>query len=254
MSAKREQTGGWEGDAAFGADCLGGEGGQTATAGALESTADAGGTAAVVEVFPAQAEEFALAQSGAEGEFEQCAEAVALGGGEQGAGFVGGERFEAAGAGCAGADLAGDVARDLFLSDGVLQGGLEDGVDAVEGQRGESLVAARAGRAAAGLVAGGVEAAGAALAGGAELVEPCAHVFGGELGELLLPEAGDEVAVSAGGVAGVGVLAELAAGDVRQPVRQVGGDAALCGGYGTPRLLVAIFPVSLARASLRVMP
>ncbi len=158
------------------------------------------------------------------------------------------------GAGCAGADLAGDVARDLFLSDGVLQGGLEDGVDAVEGQRGESLVAARAGRAAAGLVAGGVEAAGAALAGGAELVEPCAHVFGGELGELLLPEAGDEVAVSAGGVAGVGVLAELAAGDVRQPVRQVGGDAALCGGYGTPRLLVAIFPVSLARASLRVMP
>ncbi len=59
---------------------------------------------------------------------------------------------------------------------------------------------------------------------------------------------------SAGGVAGVGVLAELAAGDVRQPVRQVGGDAALCGGYGTPRLLVAIFPVSLARASLRVMP
>lgn len=111
VSAKREQTGDWEGDAAFGADCFGEEGGQTAAAGALESTADAGGIAAVVEVFPAQAEEFALAQSGAEGEFEQCAEAVALGGGEQGAGFVGGEGFEAAVAGCAGADVAGDVAR-----------------------------------------------------------------------------------------------------------------------------------------------
>lgn len=47
----------------------------------------------------AEVVEFALAQSGAEGEFEQCAEAVALGGGEQGAGFVGGEGFEAAGRG-----------------------------------------------------------------------------------------------------------------------------------------------------------
>jgi hypothetical protein len=163
----------------------------------------------VVEVFPAQAEEFTLAEPGAEGEFEQGMEAVALGGGEGGADLVGGEGFEAAGSGCAGAEVAGDVARDLFLPDGVFQGGLEDGVDVGEGQRGEPLVAARAYRAAAGLVAGGVETACAALTGGSEPVQPGADVLRRKFGELLLAEAGDEVAVGAGGVAGVGVLAEL---------------------------------------------
>jgi hypothetical protein len=79
---------------------------------------------------------------------------------------------------------------------------------------------------------GGVEAAGAALAGGAELVEPGADVLGGELGELLPSEAGDEVEPGDGGVAGVGVLAEVVDSDVLQPVRQVCGQAALRGRDG----------------------
>jgi hypothetical protein len=97
--------------------------GQAGAAGALEGAADAGGAA--VEVFPAQAEEFALAQSGAQSEFEQGGETVPLGCGEELPGLVGGQRVEAAGTGGAGADVAGDVARDLLLADGVLQGGLE---------------------------------------------------------------------------------------------------------------------------------
>ncbi len=167
-----------------------------------------------------------------ESEFEQGVQPVSAHGGEELAGFVGGEGFEAAGAGSAGADVAGHVARDLLLADGVLQGGLEHGVDVGQRQRGEQLVAAGTRGAAAGLVAPGVEATGAALAGGAELVEPGADILGGELGELLLAEAGAEVAVDAGGVAGVGVLAEVVDGDVLQPVRQVRGHAALRGGDG----------------------
>jgi len=86
---------------------------------------------------------------------------------------------------------------------------------------------------------GGVEAACAALAGGAEVVEPRADVLGGELGELLLAQAGDEVEADAGGVAGVGVLSEPVDGDGLQPVgeertkgalRRGGGDAAVAGG------------------------
>jgi hypothetical protein len=135
-----------------------------------------------------------------EGEFEQRVQPVVLGGGEELPGFVGGEGFEASGAWGAGADVAGYVARDLFLADGVLQGGLEYGVDVGERQRGEQFGAAPADGAATGLVAPGVDAAGAALAGGAELVEPGADVLGGELGELLLAQAGDEVSADAGGV------------------------------------------------------
>jgi hypothetical protein len=134
-----------------------------------------------------------------EGEFEQRVQPVSARGREELAGFVGGEGFEASGPWGAGADVAGDVAGDLFLQDGVLQGGLEDGVEVGERQRGEQLVAALAGGAAAGLVAPGVNAARAALAGGAELVEPGADVLGGELGQLLLAEAGDEVPVDVGG-------------------------------------------------------
>ncbi len=137
----------------------------------------------------------------------------------------------------------------------MLQGGLEHGVDVGQGQRREQLAAALAGGAAAGLVSPGVEAARAALAGGAELVEPGADVLGGELGELLLAQAGDEVAVDAGGVAGVGVLAEVVDGDVLQPVRlRYAATLPAAEGTGTPRLLAAIFSVSLARASLRVEP
>ncbi|GAA4019570.1 hypothetical protein GCM10022232_74710 [Streptomyces plumbiresistens] len=51
-----------------------------------------------------------------EGEFEQGMQPVALGCGEELAGFVSGEGFEASGPWGAGADVAGDVARDLFLA------------------------------------------------------------------------------------------------------------------------------------------
>lgn len=77
-----------------------------------------------------------------EGEFEQDVQPVALGCGEELAGFVGGEGFEAPGPWGAGADVAGDVARDLLLADGMLQGGLEYGVDIGQRQRGEQGTAA----------------------------------------------------------------------------------------------------------------
>ncbi|KUN96908.1 hypothetical protein AQJ67_32575 [Streptomyces caeruleatus] len=141
-----------------------------------------------VEVCPVQAEEVALAESGVEGEFEQGVQPMTLRGGEGLAGFVGSEGFEAAGAWGAGADVAGDVARDLFLTHGVLQGGLEHRVDV-----GEQLVAALACGTAAGLITPGIDTARAALAGGAELVEPRADVLGGELGELLLTQAGERI-------------------------------------------------------------
>lgn len=58
--------------APFGVLDLGREGSQAAGVGALEGAADAGGSAGQVEVFPAQAEEFALAEPGAQSELEQC--------------------------------------------------------------------------------------------------------------------------------------------------------------------------------------
>src|SRR5690606_17642852 len=122
---------GGEGDAALGGSRLGGQRGETAGIGALECAADSGGTCVEVEVFPVEAEEFAFAESGVEGEFEQGVQPVSARGREELAGFVGGEWFEASGPRCAGADVAGDVARDLLLADGVLQGGLEHGVDVV---------------------------------------------------------------------------------------------------------------------------
>ena len=45
--------------------------------------ANGGGARAEVEVFPAQAEEFALAQSGVESEFEQSVQPVSTRGGEK---------------------------------------------------------------------------------------------------------------------------------------------------------------------------
>lgn len=61
---------GGESDAAFRGPGLGGQRGEPACAGALKSAADGGGARAEIEVFPAQAEEFALAESRVEGEFE----------------------------------------------------------------------------------------------------------------------------------------------------------------------------------------
>jgi hypothetical protein len=88
VGAERGDAGGREGHAAFRTDGLGRQGGEAACAGALEGAADAGGAVVEVEVSPAQAEEFALAESGAQGEFEQRVEAVALCEGEEGAGLV----------------------------------------------------------------------------------------------------------------------------------------------------------------------
>lgn len=105
---------------------------------------------------------------------------------------------------------------------GAFQGGREYGVHVGQGQR---LGAAFSDGTAAGLVVYGVETTYAALAGGAELVESGACGLGGELGELLLAQSEDEVEPGDGGVAGVGVLAEVVDGDVLQPVRQVGGHA-----------------------------
>jgi hypothetical protein len=65
-----------QGDPSLRALGLGGQGGQAAGVGALEGAADAGGSAGQVEVFPAQAEEFALAQAGAQGEFKQRVQPV----------------------------------------------------------------------------------------------------------------------------------------------------------------------------------
>lgn len=78
---------------------------------------DAGGSPGQVEVFPAKAEEFALAQASAQGELEQRVQPVPVGGCEERAGFFGGEGFEAAGAGCAHADVAGHFTRDLLFAD-----------------------------------------------------------------------------------------------------------------------------------------
>ncbi len=86
-----------KGDAAFGGPGLGGQRGEPACTGALECAADGGSARVEVEVFTVQAEEFALAESGVEGEFEQGVQTVIVRGGEESAGFVGGEGFEAAG-------------------------------------------------------------------------------------------------------------------------------------------------------------
>ena len=99
VCAERADAGGRQGDAPLGADGLGRQTSQAAPAGALESAADARGAAVEVEVFPAQAEEFALSQPGAQGELEQRGKPVALGSREELPGFVGGERVEAPGRG-----------------------------------------------------------------------------------------------------------------------------------------------------------
>ena len=71
----------------------------------MEGAADAGGSVGQVGVFPAQAEEFALAEPCAQGEFEQCAQPVPVRGGQECACLLGGEGFAAAraeGAHCGG--------------------------------------------------------------------------------------------------------------------------------------------------------
>ncbi|MBB5128911.1 hypothetical protein FHS32_005688 [Streptomyces albaduncus] len=127
---QRLKAAGGEGDAALGGTCSGGQRGESAGAGALKGAADCGGAGVEVEVFPAQAEEFDLAESGVEGEFEQRVQPMNPGRGEESAGFVGGEGFEAPGPRGAGADIAGDVARDLlFMGRGSYVRSPETGAD-----------------------------------------------------------------------------------------------------------------------------
>nr|BFD93730.1 hypothetical protein KitaXyl93_50900 [Kitasatospora sp. Xyl93] len=142
-------------------------------------------------------EEFALAESGAEREFKEGVQAVALRGSEKVAGLVDSGRVEAARLGRPGADVAGDVARDLLLTDGMLQGRLEPGVDVGQRQWREVLAAALADGAASRLAAGrgvglaaGVDAACAALADGPQPVQPAPDVFDGQLASFFLPRPG----------------------------------------------------------------
>jgi hypothetical protein len=111
-------------------------------------------------------------------------------------------------------------------------------VDVDQRQRREPLGTARSNGAATGLITPGIDVARAALAGGAELVEPGADVFGSELGELLLAEAGDAGAVVAGGESGVGVPAEGV--DAEQYVRYTA-TLPCAEREGRPRLLAGIF-------------
>lgn len=92
---------GGKGDAAFGGQGLGVQDGQALGAGALEGAVDGGGAAVEVEVFPVEAEEFALAEPGAQGEFVQGVQMVIGGRLEEPPGFGGGEGLETPGAGVA---------------------------------------------------------------------------------------------------------------------------------------------------------
>ncbi|GHI41671.1 hypothetical protein Sviol_60790 [Streptomyces violascens] len=108
---------GGEGDATFGGERLGVQDGQALAAGALEGAVDGGGSAIEVEVFPVEAEEFALAESGTQGEFVQRVQTIIGGRLEELPGFGGGEGLEASGAGRGRLDVAGDVARQLALEE-----------------------------------------------------------------------------------------------------------------------------------------
>ena len=58
--------------------------------GALEGLGDGEGAGVEVEVAPAQAEDFALARSGAQGEFDEGAVGVVRAGDQEFTGFLGG--------------------------------------------------------------------------------------------------------------------------------------------------------------------
>lgn len=88
---------GGEDDAALGGQGLGVQDGQTLAAGPLEGAVDAGGAVVEVEVFPAEAEEFAFAEAGTEGEIVQRVEPIGAGRVEELTGLYCGERTEAPG-------------------------------------------------------------------------------------------------------------------------------------------------------------
>jgi hypothetical protein len=76
VELQRLGTAGRQGDAALGGPGLGGQSGEPACASALKGAADGDGARAEVEVFLVQAENFALAESGVEGEFGECVQPV----------------------------------------------------------------------------------------------------------------------------------------------------------------------------------
>lgn len=105
---------------------------------------------------------------------------------------------------------------------------VENRVHVGHSQGGQPLLVTLADRAAP--LPFGVESLGAALAGCAQPVEEGADVLGGQSRELLGAEAGYEVEANAGGVAGVGVLAEPVDGDAAGPVGEIVADGAVSGG------------------------
>ncbi|GGV11375.1 hypothetical protein GCM10010293_01550 [Streptomyces griseoflavus] len=134
VELQRLDAAGGEGDAALGGPGLGGQRGEAACAGSLEGSADCRGARVEVEVFPAQAEEFALAEAGVECQVEERVETVVFGCLEELSGLDGRERLGELGAGCARGDVPGDVAEEFILADGVLERGLQDGVDVADSQ------------------------------------------------------------------------------------------------------------------------
>jgi len=109
-----EAAAGGEGDAALGGSGLGGQRGESACARALQGAADGSRAPVDVEVFPAEAEEFAFAESGVERQFEQGMEPVPARGCEELAGFVGGKGFEASGSRCCPTDEGPHPLRPRF--------------------------------------------------------------------------------------------------------------------------------------------
>jgi hypothetical protein len=74
---------GGQGDAPFRALGLGRQRNQAAPVGTLQGAADAGGAAGQVQVLPAQAEKFALAQASAQSEFERRTQPVPVRSGQE---------------------------------------------------------------------------------------------------------------------------------------------------------------------------
>ncbi|NML51040.1 hypothetical protein HHL19_21325 [Streptomyces sp. R302] len=123
-----------------------------------------------------EAEEFALAGSGAQGEFIQRAEPVGAGRVEELPGLGRCERTEAPGLVRGGLDVAGEFSRQLVFADHVFQCRLEHRVHEGHGRCGQLRLAALTDGAAS--LPFRIQAPGAALAGGAEAVEEGAHILG----------------------------------------------------------------------------
>ncbi|MFB7053261.1 hypothetical protein ACFCXT_08980 [Streptomyces vinaceus] len=99
-----------------------------------------------VEAFPVQADEFAFAESGTQGEFVQRVQPVNVGYLEELSGLDCCEGLRAPWPRCYGLDIAGDVAGQFVYADGVFQCRLEHGVHVRHGQGRQPLLTAFADR------------------------------------------------------------------------------------------------------------